>query len=363
MVGPPGKLTKVTSHSEIADLPKLFAYLADKVASTRNERGRLLLKLLDRLWGEWETRFGGPDATTLPWWQSTYHYYPGWKRSGPEKTKPLPCDFLRRLRSEAWVPVRGDGEPRRPEDVWVSNEDGGLGFSAGRCLGVPLENEGLIRALGLRTRLTVDELLAELDAWVEREDSDLNGYRQLYGLLAAAWREEGHGPDLVEKFKLNRFIFLPNRPDYPCAASDDVVWKAPRGRIPRGTPAIEPSYPTLRDFFMRLGVAEHATPQFALETLRQVAQIYDDENDDFRQALERTRIWEAYQTLAEADFARDGGTEALKEFLADGSLRTTATWPDCSAIRARRASSGSPRATRTRTRSPARSRASSIYPA
>ena len=71
---------------------------------------------------------------------------------------------------------------------------------------------------------------------------------------------------------------------------------------------------------MRLGVAEQATPQVALETLRQVAQIYSNADDGYQQALERTRIWEAYQTLAEADFARDGGTEALQEFRAEGSL-------------------------------------------
>jgi virulence-associated protein VagC len=136
--GPSDKLTKVTNHSQIVDLPKLFAYLADKVASTRDERGRLLLKLLDQQWAEWETRAGGPAATVPPWWQSTYHYYPAWKRRGREEIKSLPCEFLQLLHSEAWVPVRGDGEPQRPKEVWVSNQDGGLGFSAGRCLGAPL---------------------------------------------------------------------------------------------------------------------------------------------------------------------------------------------------------------------------------
>ena len=170
-LGQSAKLTKVTNHSEIPDLPKLFTYLADKAIATRDERGRLLLKLLDRQWGEWESRFGGTAATAPPWWQSTYHYYPGWKRSGPENSKALPCEFLRLLRSEAWVPVRGDGEPQPPKAVWVGNDDGGLGLASGRCLAVPVENEGLIQALGLRTRLTVDELLAELDARVGRDDS------------------------------------------------------------------------------------------------------------------------------------------------------------------------------------------------
>ena len=320
--GPSDRLTKVTDHSEIADLPKLFAYLADKVASTRDERGRLLLKLLDRQWGEWETRSGGRAATSPPWWQSTYHYYPGWKRRGREESKLLPCEFLRLLRSEAWVPVRGDGEPQRPENVWVSNEDGGLGLSSGRCLAVPVENVGLVQALGLLTRLTVDELLAELYSRKARKDTDLNGYRQLYGLLAVAWREEGHGQGPIEAFKKYRIIFLPNRSDFPFAASDDVVWRAPRGRIPRGTPALEPAYPALKDFFLRLEVAEQSTPRFALETLRQIAQIYDgyEDGDESGPALERSRIWDAYQTLAEADFARDGGAEALQEFLAEGAL-------------------------------------------
>ncbi|WP_406699471.1 hypothetical protein V5E97_11450 [Singulisphaera sp. Ch08] len=319
--GPSDKLTKVTNYLKIADLIKLFEYLADKVKSTRDDRGRLLLKLLDGQWGEWETRFGGTAAAKAPlWWQSTYHHYSKWKRSGREDTKVLPCEFVQLLHSEAWVPVRGDGQPRRPDDVWLSNDDGGLGFSSGRCLAIPLENEGLIQALGLRIRLSVDELLVELDARIERGDFNLNGYRELYGLLATAWQEEGHGASLIAKFKSSRFIFLPHRPEFPFAASDDLVWKAPKGRIPRGTPAIEPFYPSLKDFFLRLEVAEQATPKFAIETLRQVAQIYDNEEFAFTQSLERARIWEAYLTLTEADFARDGGSEALQDFLEEGSL-------------------------------------------
>ena len=125
---------------------------------------------------------------------------------------------------------------------------------------------------GLRTRLTVDESLAELDARVAREDSDLNAYRQLYGLLAVAWREEGHGPGLIARFKQYRYIFLPTGPGFSFAASDDVVCSRRGAQSRAGPLRSSRSHWHSGTSSCGLGVAEHATPQFALETLREVAQ-------------------------------------------------------------------------------------------
>src|SRR5262249_33136452 len=109
------------------------------------------------------------------------------------------------------------------------------------------------------------------------------------------------------------------RPDFPFAAADEVVWRAGKQRH-QGFPAIETAYPSLREFFQKLGVAERATPRLALETLGQVADAFDRGKGQVLDDLDRLRLREAYETLAEADFAKEGGSEGLQGFLEDGKL-------------------------------------------
>ncbi len=246
---------------------------------------------------------------------------PGYEAPGRGEARSLACAFLQRLRREEWVPVRGDGPPKRPGDVWISDNDGALGFSEGRRLAVPVENQDLVKALGFHTHLTVAELLDVLKERQARDDRNLIGYRELYSLLDHACREEGNWELLRREFKSDsRLVHLPNRPDFSFAASDEVVWSPSQSRRYKGFPSLETSYPTLKEFFLKLEVAERATPQLALETLSQVSDSFDKHDDEAMRDLERVRIREAYEALAAAGSGLDESDEELEEFRDKGML-------------------------------------------
>jgi hypothetical protein len=315
------RVTSITNHFEIEHVENLFDYLRGKAPSTRIERGKLLLKLLDRQWSEWESKFAPNRRGTSPWWHSTYRFRAVLKPQGRDEERSLACAFLQRLRREEWVPVRGDGLPKRPGDVWFGDNDGALGFSEGRCLAVPLENQDLVRALGFHTRLTVAKLVDILKERRERRDCDVIGYRHLYSLLDQACQEEGNWDLLSQEFKSDsRLIYLPDRLNSPFAASDEVVWTQSQSRRYKGFPSLATTYPALREFFLKLEVAERATPQLALETLSLVSDSFDSHVDERKRELDRIRIWEAYETLAAAGCGIDETDEELEEFRSKGTL-------------------------------------------
>jgi hypothetical protein len=315
------RIIQVKGFAEIPDIDKLIAYLEDKASSTRNEKGRLLLKLLDHQWGRWESQFATSPPSAFHWWQSMYYYRPGKKGNWNCQQRSLPAPFLQLLRREAWVPVQGEGPPRRPEEVWVSGNDEGFGFAEGRCLAAAVENQDLVKALGFRTHLTVGELLKELEKCIDRTDRELNDYRRLLSLLDEAMGRDHSEESLIEEFRTRRLIYLPQRPpEHAFAASDEVVWSPDPHRPTRGFPSLERAYPSLRDFFLKLGVAERATPQLAIKTLSQFPGFYEAQDDEAGSNSERFRLWETYQALAASDFARDGGKEELEEFLQGGTL-------------------------------------------
>jgi hypothetical protein len=313
-------ITQVKNYAEIPDLDKVFNYL-EKVPSRRNEKGRLLLRLLDHEWGRWESLYATSSPSASYWWQSVYYYRRGGKGKWTYHQKPLPAPFLQILHGEAWVPVRGEGPPRRPEEVWVSDNDQGLGFAEGHRLAVAVENQDLVRALGFRTHLTIGELLRELDNCIDQNNRDLNDYRKLYSLLNKVMAQDHCEDSLIEEFRTKRLIYLPQRPpEHAFAASDEVVWSTDTHRFTQGFPSLERAYPSLRDFFLQVGVAERATPQLALETLSQFPRFYETQDDEPGRDSERCRLWETYQALVASNFARDGGTAELQEFLERGTL-------------------------------------------
>ena len=110
----------------------------------------------------------------------------------------------------------------------MDDNDEGFGFAEGRCIALTVENQELMAPWAFAPT-SPSRSYSTSSRRKARGERDTNGYRQLYSLLDQACERGGNPQPVVKEFQsVNRPIFLPSRPDFPFAASDEVVWKAGR---------------------------------------------------------------------------------------------------------------------------------------
>lgn len=273
----PGSTVKDWESSELAHLLFILSTSGDE------ERCKYLLEVLDTLWDD-----NFSDKATI--------YY---DLKANDNGRSFKSSFISKICDFQWVVSSMDNELHYPKDLFYDCDAvrSILGASAPYAL-PKVRSRKLLSELGLKTEVTIDDVLEIVKAWRKSETSFKASIAQMSKLYTFIWDEiSSSGNKVSEAFRSGPFIFVPSKsvsrqndllPGVFLSA-EDVYWHDPTGSVDRlkkihsqggSTSVIQcllskilcNVYPGLHDFFVNeCGVSEIPTYHSYLDILLQLS--------------------------------------------------------------------------------------------
>jgi len=261
-----------TGAEEVNDweMSKEFGELLNSITE---EKIKILLKILIEYWDAY-SKYIKMDYS---WFYYTPH------------TKELDSSFIRDLRDGLRLPTT-QNTLARPSEVFLDKPKirEVLGDDA-PYLATEIENEELIRALGINTEANVDGVLSYLKVLAEQKCREKSRLEKLYTFLS---KHFGEAEDIIrEELASSPLIYIPDT-EKMLFKADEVIWKDVGHILGDKYGYLEKHYPKLRGFFVdKLGVPERPTPEQyvgVLEGLSKWGKITEEDVE---------RVWKIYEAL------------------------------------------------------------------
>lgn len=273
----PGSTAKDWESSELAHLLFILSTSGD------GERCKYLLEVLDMLWDD-----NFSDKATI--------YY---DLKSSDTGRSFKSSFISKICDFQWVVSSMDNELHYPKDLFYDCDAvrSILGASAPYAL-PKVRSRKLLSELGLKTEVTIDDVLEIIKAWRKSETTFKASIAQMSKLYTFIWDEISSSRNKVsEAFRSGPFIFVPSKSGSShkdllpgvFLFAEDVYWHDPTGSMDRlkkihsqggSTSVIQcllskilcNVYPGLHDFFVNeCGVSEIPTCHSYLDILLQLS--------------------------------------------------------------------------------------------
>ncbi len=219
------------------EFEKLFDHLTPQKLS-------ILLTLMDAYWAK---KYSNYLKMEYEW----FYYH--------ERHKTLESSFIRDLKEKIRVPTT-QNTLAKPSEVFVNKPEirEVLGDTV-PYLATKIENEDFIKAIGINTEASVENVLNYLKALVKQKCKDKNKFEKLYGFLNKHF--EDNEKSIRQSFYNAPLIYVPNT-EKMFFTIHEVLWKDVSEVFGENRAYLEKHYSKLKYFFVeKLGVSEKPSPK------------------------------------------------------------------------------------------------------
>jgi len=228
------------------------------------KRAKILLTIMDKYWS---VKYQNYLEMKYSWFYYSEHY------------KTLSSSFIRDLKEKIRI-LTALNQLAKPSGVFLDkpNIREVLGDTV-PYLAVKIENEDLIKTLGINTQANVDGVLNYLKSLIEQKSKDKEKFEKLYKFLDEHFEEDI--TKIKEEFVQNLLIFVPDT-EKNYYSSREVIWKDVSSIFGGNRIYLEKYYPKeLRKFFVeKLGISEKPTPKDYADVLCSLSEKSEISNED-----------------------------------------------------------------------------------
>ncbi len=173
--------------------------------------------------------------------------------------KKVDSSWLHLLKTSPWLPT-SKGTLARPSEVFLNKPEIKelLGDNV-LYLSIEINNEILIKDLGINTEANVNGIIENLKRLTKQKCNDKTVFTKLYDFLNKKY--ENYKDIINNAFSSSRIIYIPDTTQI-YFSSKEVLWKDVRDIFGENRGYLEKYYPQLKSFFVeKVGVSEKPIPK------------------------------------------------------------------------------------------------------